>query len=210
MKKQILGVKIDDINIDQAVKIVENWLKKSGKHYIVTTNPEFIMTAQKDAEFRKILNNADLSIPDGRGLQLSGDIVCNIPGVDFMERLCQMARDCGAAVGFFGGSPGIAEECAECLQRKYPGLKVNFPRADLLFVALGHPRQEKWIYENLPKMPVKVAMGVGGAFDYFSGRVPRAPLWMRNLGFEWLFRLITQPWRVKRQLSLIKYLLMIW
>lgn len=222
MKKYILGVKIDDINMDQAVTIVENWLKNpptgGGKHYIVTTNPEFIMTAQEDPVFKKILNNADLSIPDGRGLRLSGDIECNIPGVDFMERLCKKARDQAATVGFFGGGPGVAEKTAECLKKKYRKLKVSFAsngllssivKTDIMFVAFGHPKQEIWIYENLPKLPVKVAMGVGGAFDYISGRIPRAPKFVRDLGLEWLFRLLIQPWRIKRQLSLIKYLVML-
>ena len=84
--------------------------------------------------------------------------------------------------------------------------EAKIPPLDLLFVALGHIKQEKWIAANLDKIPVHLAMGVGGAFDYLSGRVPRAPKWMRDLGFEWLFRLIMQPWRIKRQLALGQYI----
>lgn len=206
MKKYILGVKIDDVNMDQALEIVHQWLQKSGKHYIVTPNPEFIMTAQKDLEFRKILNDADISIPDGAGLKLSGKIKNTLPGVDLMEKLVEKSTDWGVTVGFLGGRDGVAEKTAECLQKKYPGIKIDSISPDLLFVAFGHPKQEKWIAENLPKLPVKVAMGVGGALDYFSGKVSRAPQWLRKLGLEWFFRLIIQPWRIKRQLKLLTYL----
>ncbi|MBI4040089.1 WecB/TagA/CpsF family glycosyltransferase [Candidatus Daviesbacteria bacterium] len=84
-------------------------------------------------------------------------------------------------------------------------LGISIPPTDILFVAFGQVKQEKWITENLSEIPVKVAMGVGGAFDYISGRVPRAPIWMRRLGLEWLFRLITQPWRIRRQMVLLKF-----
>lgn len=236
MKKTVLGVNIDDINMDQAVEIVEKWLRGKGpaspakrgeKHYIVTPNPEFLVAAQKDNVFRKILNEADLSIPDGVGLKLSGKIKNTVYGIDLMERLVSKAADYGFTVGFLGGAKGVAEKCAECLLQKYPKLKISYmisggivnekgesenkslPKVDILFVAFGHIKQEKWIAQNLNKLDVKVAMGVGGAFDFLSGKVPRAPEWIRNLGFEWLFRLIVQPWRIKRQMSLIKYLLML-
>ncbi len=235
MKVYILGIKIDDIKMDQAIQKVDVWLRGSGSHQIVTTNPEFVMTAQTDLVFRKILNDADLSIPDGVGLKLSGKIKNTIPGVDLMEKLCELAVEKDATVGFLGGRDGVAEKSSECLGKKYPGLKVSFvdkgqslgivssskslhsedahnvvapsriPQTDILFVAFGHPKQEKWIAEDLNKLNVKVAMGVGGAFDYISGKVPRAPIFIRNLGLEWLFRLIIQPWRIKRQIKLLKY-----
>lgn len=225
MKKKVLGIKIDDISLEEATKIVEGWLKKSGKHYIVTPNPEIIMMAQKDHELKKIINSADLAIPDGIGLKLSGGIVCLTPGVDLMERLILMAEEKGFTVGLLGGGQGVAEKTAKRLKEKYPKLKISFAesggevdkegkslkslkslKTDLLFVAFGPPKQEKWIAKNLTSLPVKVAMAVGGAFDYLSGKVPRAPRWMRHLGLEWLFRLIIQPWRIKRQLMLLKYI----
>ena len=224
MKKHILGVKIDDVSLEEAVSIVEDWLKKADQHYIVTPNPEFLMTAQKDAEFKKILNESDLSIPDGKGLRIGTDIVCNTTGIDLMERLIKLADEKGLTTGFLGGRDGVAQNSVNCLRKKYPKLKVSFvseepkkiPSTDLLFVAFGHPKQEKWISENLKNLPagrqvpVKVAMGVGGAFDYISGRVPRAPAWVRNIGLEWLFRLVVEPWRIKRQVALLKYLMLIW
>lgn len=206
MNKIILGVKINDVNMSEALEIVHGWLKKSGKHYIVTPNPEFIMTAQKDLEFKKILNDADLSIPDGAGLKLSGKIKNTVTGVDFMEKLVERSSDWGVTIGLLGGRDGVANKTFECLQKKYPRIKIDNASPDLLFVALGAPKQEKWITQNLPKLKVKVAMGVGGAFDYISGRVSRAPIGLRTLGLEWLFRLIVQPWRIKRQLKLLQYL----
>ena len=225
MKKNVLGVTIDDINMDQALDIVHGWLKVGGKHYIVTPNPEILVAAQRDKEFKDILNNADLSIPDGVGLKLSGDIVCILPGIDFMEELIKEASDQGFTVGLLGGRDQVAKKAAECLRKKYPKIKITFaasggdvdkngkllklpklPKMDILFVGFGPPKQEKWIANNFKKIPVKVAMAVGGSLDYVSGRVPRVPKFLRAIGLEWLFRLIVQPWRIKRQLFLFKYL----
>jgi len=255
MKVDILGVKIDNVSLTDALVKVEKWIwnptvYKKGKRYvspkakgkvlakrgfyIVTPNPEFIVVAQKDELFRKILNDADLSIPDGMGLKLSGKVKNTFSGTDFMEKLVKLAAEKGFATGFLGGKDEVAKRCAECLKKKYPGLKVVFAESggeidrngtmlsdyrlpatatedgrlksvDILFVAFGHIKQEKWIAKNLDKIPTHVAMGVGGAFDYLSGAIPRAPKWMRNLGFEWLFRLVIQPWRIKRQLALLQY-----
>lgn len=239
MKKTILGIKIDDVNLDQAVDMVKGWLSKGGKYYIVTPNPEIVVMAQKDSELKNIINKADLAIPDGIGLKLFTDIVCYTPGIDLMEQIIKLAADLGFTTGFLGGREGIAKRASECLLRKYPKLKVSFvsdggiinekgemigetqknknslntkyliPDTDILFVAFGPPKQEKWIAKNLEKLPVKVAMGVGGSFNVFGGNVPRAPLWVRNLGFEWLFRLVIEPWRIKRQLALLKFISMI-
>lgn len=224
MKTDVLGVKIDDLNMAEALLVVERWIWNSGKYHIVTPNPEMVVAAQKDPEFKKVLNQADLSIPDGSGLKLSGKVKNTFSGTDFMESLISLAAEKAFVVGFLGGREGVAKKIAECLKEKYPRLKVAFaksggeidgdgrwttvkiPPLDILFVAFGHIKQEKWIAANLDKVPVKMAMGVGGSFDYFSGTVPRAPKLVRNLGLEWLFRLIIQPWRIKRQLALVKYL----
>lgn len=215
MRVDVLGVKIDDVDMAEARALVEKWIWNSGKHYIVTPNPEMIVAAKYDPVFKKILNEADLAIPDGSGLKLSGKIKNILAGTDFMEELVKLAAEKAFTTGFLGGKDRVAKRCAECLLQKYPKLKVSFasadtnakiPPCDLLFVALGHKKQEKWIALNLERIPVHVAMGVGGAFDYISGEVPRAPFWVRDLGLEWLFRLIIQPWRIKRQLVLLKYL----
>ncbi len=228
----ILGVRIDDVSLDEAVDLVKSGLDDKKKYRIFTPNPEFLMAARGDPEFRTVLNNSDLNIPDGVGLKLSGQVKNTTSGVDLMVRLCQLASQNGLTVGFLGGKAGVAKRCAERLLNRYPGLKITIaeggpkvndqgevlsgepkpdtryqiPDTDLLFVGFGQIKQEKWISNNMAKLPVKVIMGVGGAFDYLSGDVVRAPKWVRSLGLEWLFRLISQPWRIKRQLVLIKYI----
>lgn len=255
----ILGVKVDKITLVQATDLAEGWLKgKNGKHYIVTPNPEFIMAAQKDSEFKDILNNADLAIPDGSRLGWASRVISEedifkkillfplflfpikqlirfdtVAGVDLMEALCKKASDYGFTTGFLGGKNGVAKKTAECLRKRYHKLKIKYAedgpgvdkngdqistpksnkyqklKVDILFVGFGAVKQEKWIVKNLDKLPAEVAMGVGGAFDYLSGNVRRAPGWVRVLGLEWLFRLILQPWRIKRQLQLFNFVFLL-
>lgn len=232
----ILGVRVDKVTLNQAVGIVEGWLEKGGgKHYIVTPNVEFIMTSQKDGEFKNILNGADLAIPDGFGLKLASDLKDIVAGVDLMEELVRLAAEKGFTVGFLGGKGSVAKKTSEVLVKKYPGLKVVLAedgpevdregrvdggnwnwgvddgswKIDILFVAFGAVKQEKWIAKNLIKLPVKVAMGVGGSFDEISGRVPRIPRWVHSLGLKWLVRLVLQPWRIKRQLALVKFVFLV-
>lgn len=231
----LLGVKLTNATEKEVLEyIIKNIESSSEKYYIVTPNPEMLVYASNNTSFKDILNNAKLALIDGVGIIWAGKVLGKnikqrITGTDLMESLCKevSASNEGAlkkpiTVGFLGGRQKVAERTAECLQKKYPGLKVIFadqepdkllkePKLliDILFVAFGFPKQEKWIAENLEKIPVKVAMGVGGAFDYISGSVPRAPVFIRMLGFEWLYRLIRQPWRWKRQLVLIEFALMI-
>lgn len=219
---KILGIKISDLSLESILEEVRKWLKNGErKHYIVTPNSEILVHAQKNKEFAKILDDADLALPDGIGVVLASkflgrEISERITGVDFMKNLCQIAQKEGFTIGLIGGGPAIAVKARECLLKMYPRLRIVLAQEewdgdfkntqiDILFVAFGAPRQEIWISKNLKKLPVKVAIGVGGAFDYLSGRVPRAPKWVQNLGFEWLFRLIRQPWRIKRQLALLKF-----
>jgi N-acetylglucosaminyldiphosphoundecaprenol N-acetyl-beta-D-mannosaminyltransferase len=227
---KILGVQIDNLTMAEALQRVEGFLADGQQHYIVTPNPEFLIKAQQDEEFRKILNQADLAIPDGIGLIfaswfLGQPLKERITGVDLMERICQKAAQKKWLVFLLGGKKGIAEKAANNLRKKYPGLEIeqisfgeleNFDSVNLsliepdeilltnkrpavLFVALGASKQEKWIVQNLKKMPsVKLAMGVGGAFDFVAGRVRRAPKFLQQLGLEWFWRLCCQPWRIKR------------
>ena len=140
----ILGVRVDKVSMLQAVSLVESWLKeKNCKKYIVTPNPEFIMAAQKDEEFKKVLNKSDLAIPDGAGLKLASDIVCTIPGVDFLEELCKESSEKGFTVGFLGGQNGVAKEAAECLQKKYSGLTVIFSEDGPKINLDGEPEDQK-------------------------------------------------------------------
>ena len=236
---KMLGVKIDKLSLNEVLNKVKGFLEDGKSHYIVTPNPEFLVKAQKDEEFFKILNKADLSVPDGIGLVfasllLGEKIKERVTGVDLMEAICKKAAKKKWPVFLFGAGPGVAERARENLRGRYKKLKVFiinqsenknshpdfFERFTLkgsdasqknldcsllhkspsiLFVALGAPKQEKWINENLKKMPnIKLAVGVGGAFDFISERVKRAPEFMKALGLEWFWRLIIQPWRIKR------------
>lgn len=207
---------------NEVLEYIFKGLKKDGqKMSIFTLNSEIIVAAQKNNHFKQVLNNASLGLPDSIGVIWAGNLLGKkipgrITGVDVMEKLCQRAAKEGFTVGLIGGKPKVAERTAECLVHKYPGLRVNFagsegkiPKTDMLFVAFGFPKQELWIAQNLSKLPVKMAMGVGGAFDFLSGDIPRAPKWLQTLGFEWLFRLIVQPWRLRRQVALLTFIFMV-
>ncbi len=211
---EILGVKIDNLTRKEALLKLEDFLKSGKQHYIVTPNPEFLVRASKDEKFKSILNKADLSLPDGVGLIFVSYYSKNplkerITGVDFMERACLKAAKKKWLVFLFGGREGADYKTAQVLRNKYPGLQIDqmsFEKLQkeyflpaILFVALGAPKQEKWIVENLHKMPsVRVAVGVGGAFDFFSGKLYRAPKILRKTGLEWSWRLMLEPKRIKR------------
>ncbi len=225
MKVNILGVLIDNFKKSEVLRTVEQFLFDGRKHYIVTANPEMIVAAQKDEKFLEILNKADLSVPDGFGLILAARYLRRplperITGVDLMLDICQIAEQKNYSVYLLGGEEGVAQKAADALQKKFLQLKIagaenggiisehqlainnqqiNFAGSDILFVALGAGKQEKWIAKNLQNFPsIKIAMGVGGAFDFIAGKIKRAPKWMRKIGMEWLWRLFMQPWRWKR------------
>lgn len=215
---EILGVKISKVTYESATKAVEGFLADGKKHYVVTPNPEFLVLAESDREFRQILNRADLAIADGVGLRLVGGLQ-TVTGTDLMIKLCRLAAKKGYSVFLLGGLDGVAEEAAKRLKERFAKLNIVgtseadptsvpssiFPRrssrVDLLFVAYGAPSQEKWIACNLPKIPVRVAMGVGGAFDFIAGKRKRAPKILRRLGLEWLWRLVQEPQRYPRILN---------
>ena len=203
---KILGVQVDQITLPQAVGRVEAWLKTPQKRFIVTPNPEMVMLAQEDQEFKKILNNANLAIADGWGLKLAVPGLKRVSGIDLMLGLIKK----GHKTLLVGARPGVALKAAKklgVLGLTEPDLNaINKIKPDLLFVAFGQAKQEKWIAKNLPRLQVKVAMGVGGALDQIAKPWLRAPAFLRVLGLEWLYRLIIQPWRIKRQLALLKFL----
>ncbi|OGZ34934.1 MAG: hypothetical protein A3A94_02890 [Candidatus Portnoybacteria bacterium RIFCSPLOWO2_01_FULL_43_11] len=211
LKIKILDVKIDNLTASKALKKVERFMTDGKQHYIVTANPEFLVKAQNDDEFKKILNQADLAVADGVGLVfaswfLGQPLKQRITGVDLIESICNLASRKNWPVFLLGGREGVAESVVNNLKKKYYLLNIKAFEArevlfsqGILFVAFGAPKQEKWIVENLGKMPlIKLAMGVGGAFDFIAGQIPRAPKILRIIGLEWLWRLIQEPRRVKR------------
>lgn len=224
MSIEILGVRFDLVGFHQAAGIVCDWLNDKEKRYIVTPNPEFIVAAQKDEKFKQILNNSDLSITDGSGIQIAArflgmPVPQRITGTDFMQELCEKFAEEQIPIFLLGGRDGVVKKCAEKLKDDFPDLRIagtfegmagetgdretinaiNGTNAQVVFVAYGAPKQERWIARNLPKLSkIKVAMGVGGAFDYISGEISRAPILMRKMGLEWLWRLFKQSKRLGR------------
>lgn len=226
-RQYILGVAITSEKKEKILEyVLAGCYARKEKLMIVTPNPEIIMMARSQPEFKKLLNEAKVGLHDGVGLTIAAHVLGiplqeRITGVDFMEELCKVCREKPLSMGFLGGRGRVAELAAECLQKKYPWIRVSYAGpewidsfknkpADILFVAYGAPKQETWIAKHLPSSNVTAAMGVGGAFDYYSRKVPRAPYLIRSVGLEWLFRLCVQPWRIKRQFALLKFLVLVY
>lgn len=224
---KILGIKIDQVDFPKTTQKINQFIQQKKPHQIVTINPEFIMTALNDKEFKKILNKADLAIPDGIGIILASKIFRKslkerITGVDLIYKIAELAHQKGYSIYFLGGEEGIAKKTALKLKEMFPKMKIagveggspydlnaiqrlKEAKPDILLVAFGHPRQEKYIYKYRESFNVPVMIGVGGAFDFISKKIPRAPLWIQKVGLEWFYRLIKEPWRIKRQLVLPKF-----
>jgi N-acetylglucosaminyldiphosphoundecaprenol N-acetyl-beta-D-mannosaminyltransferase len=210
----ILGVRVDDVSFADALAQVESFLREGSCRQIATVNPEFVVMAQRDATL-------------GVGLlwaarRLGHPLRERVPGQEMVDRISARSAQCGDSIFLLGAREGIAERAAAELIRVHRGLviagcysgspaeeeeqdilgRVNDSGARVLFVAYGPPRQELWIARNAARLKVGVAMGVGGTFDTLAGIVPRAPRWMRRAGFEWTYRLLREPRRFKRQLSI--------
>ena len=227
---EILGVRVDDVTNDDLLALVDGYVASRLPHQIITLNPEMLVAAHDDLEFRQVLNSADLNVADGVGLMMAARWLGHplrerVTGSDGIYRLAEHCVRKGYRPFFLGAASGVAEVVAGRLSGRYPGLATagtyaGSPRAededdvvsrvraavpDLLFVAYGVPAEERWIAHNRDRLGVPVMIGVGGAFDFVAGVARRAPSWMRRAGLEWLHRLVRQPWRWRRQLSLIRF-----
>jgi N-acetylglucosaminyldiphosphoundecaprenol N-acetyl-beta-D-mannosaminyltransferase len=227
---KILGVSVDDPTFDSLLDLIGTWIHDKTPRQICTVNPEFIIKAQRDVNFYNILNRCDLCVPDGVGLlwaarRLGHTLPERVTGSDGVPLIAQRAAREGWRLFLLGAAPGVAENTAQILAMRYPGLQIvgmyagspaadeedaiaamiASSNADILFVAYGAPNQDKWIARNLPRLNVSVAIGVGGAFDFVAGVTQRAPAWMRRAGIEWLHRLIKQPWRLRRMMRLPRF-----
>ncbi len=223
-KTTILNVSINYSSKEEILNEILIGLGGEGKKRVVMTpNPELLVMASESKSYQNILNSADFSLPDGIGVVMASkflgkEVRSRITGVDFMKSFCEKVSNQTVMTGFFGAMPGIAEQASNCLKKTLPNLHVSYAshlppdfknnnlKIDILFVALGSPKQEQWIADNIDQLPVKVVMGVGGSFDMISGKTKRAPQLVQKIGFEWLWRLITQPWRWKRQIKLLTFI----
>lgn len=231
---QVLGIRIDDVTMPEALARVDDFMQEARVHQVVTVNPEFIVAAQQDEMFARALAESDLNLPDGanllRAAQSQGTPLRErVAGTDFVWYLSGLAATAGWKVFLLGGRGGVGGQAGARLQGRYRKLqivgmyegspnasdeseilaRINASEAELLFVAYGAPAQDVWIHTHRDQLTkVRVAIGVGGAFDFIAKRIRRAPTWMQTLGLEWLFRLVLQPWRVRRQWSLVTFTMM--
>jgi len=213
----VLGVGVTSTKLAEVLKKIDEFVRRSSKlRLIVTVNPEFVMLAQEDAKFKKILNNADLAIADGMGLKLAG-VKQIVPGRKVVEALSQKGYKVFYLGSFvaaevakkFGGQFDDGEEDIRNPRRNDEIIaKINKFKPDILLVAYGAPWQEKWLYANRRLLKAKVGMGVGGAFDYLTGKSALPPKIFEKLGLEWLWRLVHEPWRWRRQFNLVKFVLL--
>jgi len=230
----ILGVPIDNITLEEAGEITKRLIKESNKtcKMIFAPNTEFIMKANKDKDFFEILQQSELSTPDSVGVMLGARMQKRkfkerIPGQAYFREVLKAAEREGFTVYLLGGMPGIAEKAKENILKIYPNVKIigthdgyiqgekekqvikeiNKLQPNIVFVAMGAPKQEKWIYQHRKELKVDVAAGQGGTFDYEAGRIKRAPKAIQKMGIEWLWRLIREPKRIIRMSVLPVYVI---
>jgi N-acetylglucosaminyldiphosphoundecaprenol N-acetyl-beta-D-mannosaminyltransferase len=226
----ILGVPIDALTESEAVDWVARAIEDGRPRLVISVNPERIMHAGRDPAFAAVLRRADLALADGAGVlwaarRLGHPLPGRVAGVDFVKALAARGATTGWRFFFLGASPGVAEAAGQVLRDTYPGFvlagsatgspepaaddatteAVRSSQAQVLLLAYGAAAEEAWLARNLERSGAVIGLGVGGAFDFISGRARRAPPWMREHGLEWLHRLGRQPWRWRRMLALPRF-----
>lgn len=227
---EISRVRVHDVTTQETLGLMRQMVQSGKAHQVVTVNPEFVMRARRDETFAHVLDGADLALPDGQGIlwaarMLRKPLRERVTGADTTPRIAALCAREGYSLYLLGAAPGVADTAAARLVAANPGLpiagvyagspsvseedeivaRVQAASPDFLLVAYGAPAQDLWIARNLERLGVPVCIGVGGTLDFVAGVVPRAPLWMRKRGLEWLFRLIQNPRRITRMMALPKY-----
>lgn len=223
---EILGVPIDALKRNETLALLESYIQSGRPHQIATVNPEFIVEATENPAFKNLLRQTDLNLADGSGVLwasrlLGRPLPARLPGADLAQALLKRAAQQNWRVYFVGGGPGIAAAAARAMTKHYPGLqiveahegivsdstkteakmlahRIGKLRPDILFVAFGSPKQDQFIADHKSILNGSVMMGVGGTFDFWADKVRRAPWLLRVLGVEFLWRLILEPWRIRR------------
>lgn len=231
---EILGVPTDCVDMTRALARVEMMIEGSRAEAVIAVNPEKVINARSDPFLLNHLRGAGLLIPDGIGIVFAARLLRlgsmrRVPGSELMPAICERAAQRGHRIFLFGGSAEVNRRAGEVLRARYPALRIvgqqhgylqeeempalidriNRSDADILFVALGSPKQELWMARYLPQLSVKVCQGVGGTLDVLAGRVKRAPVVFRKMHLEWFYRLVSQPTRLVRQTALPKFAWMI-
>ena len=234
-KITIRGIDFHNVTMEEAVLIAGRSLTEGHQTVVYTPNAEIAQLAAEDPEFRSVLCRADILLPDGAGIILASEIMKTplkekVAGVDFGEHMLDFAAKNGYSVFFLGGKPGVAELAAQKKTAQYPHLsvvgtqdgyytkegiendavlqKINASGAQILFVCLGAPLQEKWIDRNKSRLhSAKLIMGLGGTLDIFAGTARRAPKFFIRMRLEWFYRLLKEPQRIGRTMQLPKYIL---
>jgi N-acetylglucosaminyldiphosphoundecaprenol N-acetyl-beta-D-mannosaminyltransferase len=231
---EILGVRVDDAGYDDLLSHIDAFVSSGKAHQIVTINAEMLVAAQRDASLARVLNEAALNVADSVGVTMAArllgtDLKERVTGSDGIYRLATHCARMGYRPFFLGAGPGVAQETAARLVARNPDLqvagwyagspqpededeviaRVRKASPDLLLVAYGVPAEELWIARHRQRLGVPAMIGVGGTFDFVAGLTSRAPVWMRRAGLEWLYRLIREPWRWRRQLALPRFLLLV-
>ena len=229
MKIDVMGVRFDNVTMEEALARAIALLPEKRGAYVVTPNSEIVYEAMADESLRDLLNAADLVLPDGAGVVLGSKILKTplkekVAGVDFADRLLGHLAETGGSVYLLGGKPGIAELAGQKMREKHPDLTIcgmadgyfrdegpvveaiQQAAPDVLFVCLGAPKQERFMARHQKELAVGLMAGLGGSLDSFAGTVKRAPKWMIRLNLEWFYRLLKEPWRFKRMLRLPKFL----
>jgi N-acetylglucosaminyldiphosphoundecaprenol N-acetyl-beta-D-mannosaminyltransferase len=221
---KLFDIEIDNVTLEQAVEVIVDRLDGETATQVSFVNADCVNIACRNREYLQALQQSDLVFADGIGVRVAGEVLGqpvrdNVNGTDLFPLLAAALQGTGKRIYLLGGRPGVAEDVARWLAKNYPGVEVAGWRngyfsaaeeaqvigdirssaADLVLVAFGAPRQDVWIRRNLSKLDAKVVIGVGGLLDFFSGRVPRAPRWVRRLGMEWCYRLYQEPQRLWRR-----------
>ena len=229
MRTDIMGVTFDDLTLGEAVAAGATLARTPGLSYVVTPNPEIVNLARQSQDYQKLLNAADLVLPDGIGVVYAAKLLGTplqgrVPGIDFDSGLLGELAGSGEALYLLGGKPGVAQQAAENLKKAYPGLsicgthdgyfqdneavaaQIQAAGAKVVFVCLGAPKQEWWIARYGAATGAQLMVGLGGALDVYAGAVKRAPEAWQKLGLEWCYRLLHLPSRVGRMAKLPLFL----
>ncbi len=226
----LLGVQVHRVTMEQVLEMIDEFIREGGAHHVVTLDASMCVIAREDPDLRQVILNSELVTPDSTGVlwacrRLGRPLPERVSGVEIVQELCRTSAECGHTLFFLGAAPGVADAAAERMRQRYPGClivgthdgyftldnepevlhEIRLARPDILCVAMGIPKQERWIACRGRDLGVPVMIGVGGTFDVLSGKVKRAPGWVQRLNLEWLYRLARNPRKIGKVLTLPRF-----